>query len=461
MVKDIHILDKNHQKISPKNFLHRSHPEHDHQCLLFPPHFLWGAATSAYQVEGGNVNADWWSFEQKLPEEKRSGDGAKHYELFELDFNLAKDLNLNAQRLSLEWSRIEPKEGEFDYHEIDHYKNVLKSLKDRQMSVMLTLWHFTLPDWVAKKGGWENPGTVKLYEKFIKRVVPELKDDVDLWITLNEPGVYVFQSYILGLWPPQKKSKIATIKAYLNMSKAHKIAYEYIHSEVVNAKVGISNNVSTYQALHQHSIREAGAQYFLDVTNHLFYKLTGKTHDFLGLNYYFNQYISFNSRKILPSVVDISTTKKAVSDMGWEIYPQGMFDILMDFSDYHLPIYITENGIASRNDDRRVRFLISYLQEIYHAISAGAPVKGYFYWSLIDNFEWADGFEPRFGLIEVDYKTQKRTVRPSAFVYQEIIKTNALCHDLLTLLGHGINVKDVLDTKKSEEQIQKEMVDQL
>lgn len=430
------------------------HPKHNHTCLLFPHGFLWGAGTSAYQVEGGNKYSDWWHWEQKLPKEKRSGDATKHFELFELDFNLAQDLNHNSHRLSLEWSRIEPRMGEFDYHAIEHYKNVLKSLKNRNITVMLTLWHFTLPQWLAEKGGWENSLSINYFESFVKRVVPELKKYVDFWITINEPGVYVLQSYILGLWPPQKKSKWSTAKVYWNLAQAHKKTYKLIHQEVKGAKVGFSNNVGTYQALHRHSFRESIAEYLLDTTNHLFYKLTGRnTHDFLGLNYYFNQYISFNQRKIIPQLVDISTTRKEVSDMGWEVYPQGMFDILMDFSDYHKPIYVTENGIASINDDRRVRFLISYLEEIYHAISAGADVKGYFYWSLIDNFEWADGFDPRFGLIEIDYETQKRKIRPSAYVYQEIIKRNALCHHLLKLLGHSQRVKDVINTLKAEQEL--------
>ncbi len=435
-----------------------NHAKHEHACLLFPPGFLWGASTSAYQVEGDNVNSDWWAWEQNLPEKRRSGQGANHYELYKLDFNLAKDLGHNAHRLSLEWSRIEPTEGVFDLEVIDHYKNVLMALKERGLTVMLTLWHFTIPEWFAKKGGFENASNLKYFERFVKRVVPELKGSVDLWITLNEPGVYAFEAYLVGAWPPQKKSKTTTIKVYWNLAQAHKIAYKIIHDEVgKTAKVGISNNVGTFQALHRHSLREDFAEYMLDNLNHIFYKLTGiRTHDFFGLNYYFNQYVSFDKAGIFPHLVDISTTKKAVSDMGWEIYPQGIFDILMDFSDYHKPIYITENGIASLNDDRRVRFLIAYLQEIYHAIAAGADVRGYFYWSLIDNFEWADGYTPRFGLIEIDYKTLERTIRPSAYVYEEIVRKNALCHPLLKLLGHSVKVKDVIDFTKTEATLKEE-----
>lgn len=431
------------------------HPTHNHSCLLFPSGFLWGSATSAYQVEGGNEHSDWWHWE-KTHHHFESGDAAKQYELYELDFNLAKDLNQNSHRLSLEWSRIEPEKGVFDYSAIEHYRDELKSLKAKGFTVMLTLWHFTLPQWVAEEGGWENSKTIGYFEDFIKTILPQVQEYVDMWITLNEPGVYAFQGYLLGLWPPQKKSKWKTMKVYWNLAQAHKKAYKIIHTAIPNAQVGISNNVGTFEAFHRHSIREAVAEYFLDTLNHLFYKLSGvKTHDFFGINYYFNQYLSFNKTRIIPTLVDISTTKKSVSDLGWEIYPQGIFDILVDFSDYHKPIYITENGIASTNDDRRVRFLISYLEEIYHAIAAGADVRGYFYWSLIDNFEWADGYKPRFGLIEVDYETQKRKIRPSAYVYQDITSKNSLCHPLLKLLGHGIHVDNVMNTGKIEKEIKK------
>jgi beta-glucosidase len=427
----------------------RPHPRHDHRPLIFPKGFLWGAATSSHQVEGENIYNDWWGWEQRQPPEKRSGLAADQYHLFPQDFQLAKSLGHNSHRLSLEWSRIEPIEGQFNQEAIDHYKLVLKSLKEKDLLVMLTLWHFTIPQWLAAIGGWENPKAIGYFERFVKRVVPEYKEYVSLWVTLNEPGVYAFQSYLMGIWPPQKKSKLSTIKVYKNLAKAHKKAYQIIHSQVAHAKVGIANNVSTFEAFHKHAITEILTEWGLDYINHLFYKLSGiKTHDFLGLNYYFNQYISLNQNKRLPTLVDISTTHKEVSDMGWEIFPEGIYSILMDFSDYKLPIYITENGLASVNDDRRVRFLVSYLEEIYHAIETGADVRGYFHWSLIDNFEWADGFVPRFGLIGIDYQTQKRIPKNSSLLYKEIILHNRIPHHFLKLLGHGIRVAEVLNEQQ-------------
>jgi len=181
--------------------------KHDHKTLKFPKGFLWGSATSAYQVEGGNLNADWENF-------KSAGQACNQYNKYEADFDLIKQLNHNAHRLSIEWSRIEPRDGEFDAHEIEHYKQVLKSLKKRKIKVMLTLWHFTLPKWVAEIGGWENRKTIKLFDKFVKRVVPELAEYVDMWVTLNEPGVYIYEGYVERVWPPQKKSLPGQLKLF-------------------------------------------------------------------------------------------------------------------------------------------------------------------------------------------------------------------------------------------------------
>ncbi len=357
----------------------KTHPtpkeKHEHGILRFPKGFLWGTATSAYQVEGNNVNSDWWDWEQKnqLPH-LRCGQACNQYNLYEKDFDLIKQLNHNAHRMSIEWSRIEPNEGEFDTHEIEHYKSVLKALKNRQVTVMLTLWHFTLPKWVADKGGWENGNTPKLFERFVKKIVPQIAQYVDMWVTLNEPGVYVYEGYIKRDWPPQKKSFLGQIKTTLNLASAHKKIYKYLHESYPDKPCGIAQNVQSLEAYHKHSIVEQLAVMATDfTTNHLFYFLTSGTHDFLGINYYFHLRFKTGSN-LLPEIADPAQQSREISDLGWEIFPQGLFDVLADLSD-HIPIYITECGIASTNDDRRNRFLISYLHEVYRSIQSGINVK--------------------------------------------------------------------------------------
>jgi beta-glucosidase len=419
-------------------------PKHDHATLTFPEGFLWGASTSAHQVEGNNIHSDWWAWEQKLPEGKRSHEACDHYHLFEEDFDLAQKLNHNAHRLSVEWARIEPEEGKFDYSAIQHYQEVLAALKKRGMKVMVTLHHFSNPQWFSQKGGWENGKAPEYFEKFLKVIVPELKESVDFWITINEPTIYVWRFYLGKNWPNAQKSNFGMVKTYLNFASAHKRAYKTIHKLDPGKPVGISQNVQTYEAFHKHSLRELLAVAAADfTTNHLFYFLTHGYHDFLGINYYFHHRLN-GEKNFIPKEVNAGAFSKDVSDLGWEVYPEGIFSILTDLSD-HLPIYITECGIASINDDRRIRFLMHYLQEVNRAIKAGVNVKGFFYWSLLDNFEWTDGFDARFGLIEVDYRTEKRLIRPSALVYADIIKNNGIRHDLMKFLGHRIHADDVIE----------------
>ncbi|MCL5784481.1 MAG: glycoside hydrolase family 1 protein [Patescibacteria group bacterium] len=420
-------------------------PKHDHATLTFPKDFLWGAATSAHQVEGNNIHNDWWDWENKgkIPP---SGEACDQYHRYEEDFDLVKSLNHNAHRLSLEWSRIEPEEGKFDQNEIDHYKSVLKALKDRGITVMLTLHHWTNPLWFAKKGGWENRKSSYYFERFIKTIAPQIKDYVDIWITINEPGIYVWHMYIDPQFPNSKKGLLGQIKTYRNFALAHKKAYQLLHKITPKKPVGIAQNVQSYSAYHKHSVIEQLGVIVSDViANHGFYLLTKGYHDFLGVNYYFHHRLKREG--LFPKEVDVSGFTRDVSDLGWEIFPEGIFDVLTDLAD-GLPIYITECGIAASNDDRRIRFLMQYLQEVYRAIQAGVDVRGFFYWSLLDNYEWFRGFGPRFGLVEVDYQTQKRLLRPSALIYADIIKHNGIRHELMKFLGHRVHVSEVLKIPK-------------
>lgn len=420
---------------------------HHHHTHYFPKGFLWGTATSAHQVEGSNYNNDWWQAEEQSKIKFKSGKACDHYHNFKEDFEFIEKMNNNAHRLSVEWSRIEPREGEWNLHELEHYRKVLKDLKKRKIKIMLTLHHFTNPIWFAKKGGFEKFGNVRYFLKYVRIVTQHLGEYVDYWITINEPGVYIYQSYEIGVWPPFKKSMYLALKVYLNLVKAHKRAYKIIHHEVKAknefALVGISQNVLSFATYRKHSlINNIAVWLSVTVSNHGFYILTGKqkTHDFLGLNYYFRIRLTRTIGTAKFEIDDISTQERETSDIGWEIYPHGMFDVLMDFRDYKLPIFITENGIATTNDDKRMRFIVAHLNEIYHAIKGGSNVMGYFHWSLLDNYEWHLGFAPRFGLVEVNFKTFTRKLKGSGKIYSEIAKTNGLEHKMFRLLGHEAKI---------------------
>lgn len=399
------------------------------QKLEFPQGFLWGAATAAHQVEGNNIHSDWWVWEQKGGGAESSGKACDHYHRFEEDFHLAKKLNHNAHRLSIEWARIEPEEGNWDEKEIKHYQKVLRSLKDKKMQTFVTLFHFTLPLWFAQKGGFEKRENIKYFDRFVDRIAYFLGDLVDFWLTINEPNIYVGASYLSGNWPPQRKNLLKALNVYFNLARAHKMAYRSVHNIEKDAKVGMAANISTYHSFGGYFVGSLVSQITKFLINDSFYFLTGGYHDFLGANYYFFHNFSLKDLSLIRKLNSKSMEETMLlerSDLGWPIYPPGIYEVAMDLRRYRLPIYITENGVADAEDKYRERFILNHLQWLHQAIEDGADVRGYLYWTLMDNFEWVSGYKPKFGLAEVDFKTQKRKIRPSALTYAKICKENDL-----------------------------------
>jgi beta-glucosidase len=410
--------------------------------LLFPAGFLWGTGTSAHQVEGGTKNNwteweknnaerlasearnKWQSWQQeKFPEmfEKEnyiSGRACDHYSRYEEDFNLAKEGGHNAHRFSIEWSRIEPEEGKFDEREIEHYRKVITALRDRGMEPFVTLWHWTEPVWFSEKGGWANNSSVKYFSRFTEKVVGEYKDLVNFWIVANEPNVGLGFGYFLGSQPPAKKGLDNFLSAYFNLLKAHKRAYALIHNIDKEAKVGLALSFMVYQSSLWLPLRKL-VTFFPEYCSKYFAKKTMPHVDFIGCNYYKNFEITLRKKKL-------SQTEK--NDLGWPIYPKGIYDSAMSLKKYNLPVYITENGLADADDSRRSEYIKDHLTWLHKAIEEGIDIRGYFHWSLLDNFEFPDmrGFWPRFGLLEIDYKTLERKPRKSFYEYAKICKNNAI-----------------------------------
>jgi len=259
---------------------------------------------------------------------------------------------------------------------------------------------------------------------------------VDLWITINEPGIYAQMSYGAGFWPPQKKSAWKFMKVYWRMAQAHKKAYKTIHrlldKENFKAQVGVAINVMSFTAYKKHRLLEMLYVHFADRwINHSFYDLTKRCHDFLGVNFYFRVRLRKKKGSLKPEIMSLESPEGEISDMGSLIYPHGIFSVLIDFQDFNLPIYITENGIAAEDDTQRERFLVNHLREVNHAIKNKVDVRGYFYWSLLDNFEWDKSFGPKFGLATVDRKTFERTLKPSGVLYGEMAKNNCLSGEMI------------------------------
>jgi len=406
----------------------------------FPKNFFWGASTASHQIEGGTLN-DWseWEKENAVrlageaelkfgyleswpqikgeamnPSNYISGRACDFYNRFEEDLELAKSLNHNAFRFSIEWSRIEPERGKFDEKEIARYKRIVDSLRKKGMEPFVTLWHWTIPLWVRDQGGWESKKTADDFGEFSQKMAESFGGKVRFWITLNEPEIYSNASYLKGCWPPQKKNIFAYLKVFNNLAKAHKNVYDLIKKNDPQAQIGIAKHniyFEAYQNKFGNRLMKKAADWwwnfrFLD-------KIKNKL-DFIGLNYYFYSLIDEGFGK---------NRNQAVSDMGWELRPEGIRHALKELKNYNKPIIITENGLADRDDKHRSWFILENIQK---AIAQGVDVRGYLHWSLLDNFEWDKGFWPRFGLVEVDYKTMERKIRPSARLYARICKENKI-----------------------------------
>lgn len=403
----------------------------------FPKDFYFGAATSSHQVEGHNEN-DWTEWERKNaarlaknapsiynrtpnwlrvepeaidPQNYISGAATNHWNLYEKDYELASDLGLNAYRLSIEWSRVEPSPGYFDEEALAHYRQMIKALKMRGLEPFVTVWHFTLPVWLSEIGGVTSEHFVMYFERYAERLASALGKNVTYWLTMNEPEIYLLNGYLRGTWPPGKQTVSDFFAARQNLLSAHKAAYAAIRRTDLLSTVGAAFNITDF---------ESGGGFINDLFwklanskwNFYFPEMLKDSLDFIGLNYYFRNRINYGFNK---------NPNQKVSDLGWEIYPPGIRVVLERLKKYNLPVYVTENGVADRDDNYRGSFIRGTLEAVKDAVDAGIDVRGYFYWSLLDNFEWDKGFWPRFGLIEVNYKTMARRVRPSAKNYKDII----------------------------------------
>lgn len=414
--------------------------------------FFWGTSTSAHQVEGNNTKNDWWRWEQEGKLLEPSGIACDHYNRYAADFEMISSLGHNAHRFSLEWSRFEPEENVWNEEAFQHYEKVFQELKKRSIEPFVTLHHFTSPEWFAEKGGWAHPETAHYFARFTERVVKAFAPYVKYWITINEPLIYLYHGFYAGLWPPGVKSFEISKKVVRNQLLAHIEAYRVIHKIYAERNepvcVSIAAHLSHITPCRPNCWRDKFAACVRNkILNNLFVKAlkTGilffpglfcellpakETLDFIGLNYYTRDFVRFRGWLGMDAVGSVCSKDEhghqaQVAErnmMGWEINPEGLYGVLKLLKRYNLPIYITENGTCTLDDTQRERFIRTHLDAVVRARKEGVPVDGYFYWSLMDNFEWAFGFGPRFGVVEVDYPTQTRKIRPSAYVLSELCR---------------------------------------
>lgn len=383
------------------------------------PPFLWGAATSSHQIEGQQKN-DWTVWEESGHGKEPSGRAGDHWNRWRDDLALFASLSLNSYRFSLEWSRIEPEPGSFNKAALAQYRAMIETMKSLKMMPLMTLHHFTLPTWIAERGGFLHPQSHTWFARYTEVVMDSLGDLIECYVTINEPLVFVIMGYLIAMWPPGSTGFGRALRLINRLADAHRASYHVIKQRRPDSLVGLAHHLIAFHPWQKTPWDEATTRFVRYMMNKRFIRKIGKEQDFLGVNYYTRQYAHI-TRGLHPIQSRPATPR---TDMDWEIYPQGLLEVLKDLDSYRKPILITENGIATNDDRLRESFLVQHLKVVAQAQQEGFDVRGYFHWSALDNFEWAEGFGPRFGLIDINYDTYARTIRPSALRYRHIIEAN-------------------------------------
>jgi beta-glucosidase len=408
----------------------------------FPKRFLWGVSTSSHQVEGHTHNQwtvwelenakalatkaeyvlqdlDTWEAikaEAKSPANYVSGEATDHYNRYEEDFQIIKQLNMNAYRYSIEWSRIEPEEGAWNAEAIEHYKTYTARLKALGIEPIVTLFHFTLPVWFAAKGGFEKRSNIRYFTRYAEKIISELGPHVRIIVTMNEPTVYALESYHEHHWPPayvHKKYKVWQVLN--NLARAHRQTAKLLHGMNRRYKVTIAHNSMYFYPGDNAWLSKMSSHVMQYMQDDYFLKKVIKHCNVLGVNFYFSNRV-YGYR--------VHSPNDRVSDVGWDLSPLHIQYVLERLHQkYKLPLIVTESGLADADDSQRRWFITQQLIGMQKALDDGVDIRGYLHWSLLDNFEWAYGKWPRYGLVAVDYKTQKRTLRPSAVWFGKVIRS--------------------------------------
>jgi beta-glucosidase len=420
----------------------------------FPRGFLWGTATAAHQVEGNNTNNQWWMWEQDGHTQGTSGLAADWWGgRWKEDMDRAAEGGQNAHRMSVEWSRIQPTPDTWNEDVLERYRAILRGMRERGIMPMVTLHHFSDPLWFYEMDAWENEQAPALFEKFVRRTVQALKEYCTLWCTINEPNVYALLGYVAGDFPTKRRGLNVAAQVMANMLRGHARAYRAIHEVQPESRVGYAHQQRPMVARQawnpldvlMRNIRYQGVNMAFPsalstgVMKTPFAKVqipeAKATQDYLGLNYYSTDTVSFHAGKRnelfthsgYPQDADLSGTKFIAN------IPGGLFESIKWAVHLYpnLPILITENGVEDADDRMRPRYIAQHIHQMWRAVNFNWPVKGYFHWTLVDNFEWERGWTQRFGLWGLDVETQKRTKRPSADLYAEICKENGLSSEMV------------------------------
>ncbi len=430
--------------------------------LPFPTDFRFGTSVSAFQVEGdsGGRRSDWDIFLKNHPSIIKPGEvGPEWWKKgkAEGDIDLMASLGMGVQRLSFEWARIEPEKGKINHDALKRYREIIDYLKKKNITPLVTLNHYSLPQWIAEKGSWENPGIVSAFEKYTSLIAQEF-GDVTTWITLNEPGVLVELGYFVPVFPPQRTGFRSALTARNHMIQAHKKAYTIIKKTIPHSLVSMAFSFRWYRAENPHDFFETKYAKIVDYLDSLNYiEAVKDSIDFIGCNFYAGYFLNLNVSKLRfhlygppstpPKTIlfgEVRKTGAYTSDIGAPIVPGFFLDLLQTLNRrFHKPIIITENGIADRRDYHRALYILTHLVAVWRALQQGIDIQQYLVWASVDNLEWVEGYREQFGLVHVDMVSGKRTIRKSAYLYKDIISAN------------GIDTKKLIATYLEGEQQEK------
>jgi beta-glucosidase len=408
----------------------------------FPPGFLWGVATAGYQYEGGDQTSQWAAWERARRVKHPIGNATDHWNRWEEDLDLAKDLGLNAFRMSIEWARIEPERGRIDPEAVKHYHQVIDGLRARGMEPVVTLVHFAYPAWLDRplsggEGGWESDETVAEFRRYASWAAQEYGSKVRWWITLNEPNTAGLTGYVAGVHPPGKRNPFAFAKAMERMSRAHQAGFEALHAADPDAQVSINPfifhrrqhapnyEMQASQDLNDFSLLDRLAPPVGETGTPPTERTEKRYLDYVAFDYYY--------------ALGFWDVTKIGTFWEWPIYPEGMYEVSKKlYERYRLPLFVAENGFATEGDNprkdgwTREAFLVNHLAQLRKAMAEGVPVLGYMHWSLSDNYEWGT-YTPRFGLYGIDRRDPelRRFRTGGAEVYRQIASSNRLPESLL------------------------------
>lgn len=406
--------------------------------IQFPQGFLWGATLSGHPIEGANFASDWWAWEQRpgrIADKSNSQIAAGHYDRYESDLDLAKQLAINALLFSVEWSRLEPAPGEYDDAALAHYRDVARAMKRRHIEPICALWNTTLPKWLADRGGWLHANAPDAFAHFVSRIAEKLAPSCQRWIPVSTPVHYAQRAYIDGVWPPRKRRSNMAANALRGLACAHQRAAAALRAVQHDASIGVSvrgrlfDEANAWSSWDAHAVRAEEA-----FANHAFHNLLHESDfDFIAVTYAGIDPVRFTAWRPFQRFRRIREEARAP-------FPEGLLRILREMRRYRRPLLVAGPGTATEDEAARSGYLLEHALQAHRAIAEGCDLKGFLYGPLLDGFEWEAGYSQRRGLVAVDRASLDRFANPAAYLLKDLSETNGVRRSAVMTYCPGMTV---------------------